>query len=172
MPFAALVYAKGAKVTLVHDHLINYRAEEGMNSSTIRTDGRLKMMPIQCGIAKQYFKENNCWEEVKEVAYKHFYNCSFGMWRQTDLEFKKAHFDELYKLFKDIPNENVKMVYFKDKEKKVMNLIIANNYNKLLKKYEIYLYGLFKVLRRKVIQIHLNKKDCYIKVLGKILFKK
>ena len=167
MPFASLVYAKGAKITLVHDHLINYRAEEGMDSSTIRTDGRLKLMPVMCGIAKQYFKENDCWDAVKEVAYRHFYNCSFGMWMQTDDEFKKAHFDELHKLFKDIPNENVKLKNFDRNQKKVVKLIIANDFEKLIKSKGLYECSTFKRLRRKIIQIRWNRQEKFIRLCGK-----
>ena len=171
MPFASLVYAKGAKITLVHEHLINYRAEEGMDSSTIRTDGRLKMMPVMCGIAKQYFKENDCWDEVKEVAYRHFFNCSFGMWVQTDDEFKKAHFDELHKLFKDIPDENVKLKYFNRKQKKVVRLIILNNFEKLCKEKHLYSCSFFTFIRRKIIQIRWNRHEKFIRLLGKNLVK-
>lgn len=171
MPFASLVYAKGAKITLVHDHLINYRAEEGMNSSTIRTDGRLKMMPVMCGIAKQYFKENDCWDVVKEVAYRHFYNCSFGMWIQTDDEFKKAHFDELHKLFKDIPDENVKLKYFNRKQKKVVKLIISNDFEKLCKEKQLYSCTKFKELMRKIIQIRWNCHEKFVKLFNQILIR-
>ena len=167
MPFASLVYAKGAKITLIHDHLINYRAEEGMDSSTIRTDGRLKLMPVMCGIAKQYFKENGCWDAVKEIAYRHFYNCSFGMWIQTDDEFKKAHFDELHKLFKDIPNENVKLKNFDRKQKKVIKLIIANDFEKLIKSKGLYRCSAFQRLRRKIIQIRWNRQEKFIRLFGK-----
>ena len=172
MPFASLVYAKGAKITLVHDHLINYRAEEGMDSSTIRTDGRLKMMPIMCGIAKQYFIDNDCWEDVKEVAYKHFYNCSFGMWIQTDEEYKKAHFDELHKLYKDIKAENVKLKYFKRNQKKVVKLIAENNYEKLRKNVHLYTCNAFVSFRRHIIQIRWNERDKFVRLLGKVLVSK
>lgn len=172
MPFASLVYAKGAKITLVHDHLINYRAEEGMDSSTIRTDGRLKMMPIMCGLAKKYFIENDCWNEVKEIAYKHFYNCSFGMWIQTKKEFKKAHFDELYKLFKDIPNENVKLINFNATEQKIMSYIIDNDYKSLLKKSSLYCCSKLKKFRRKIIQLKFNNRGKYLKLFGKTILGK
>lgn len=169
MPFASLIYAKGAKVALVHDHLMNYRAEDGMESSTIRTDDRLKMMPIQCAIAKKYFIENDCWEEVKEVAYKHFYNCSFGMWEQTDNEFKKAHFEELRKLFGNIPNENVKLKNFKREQKRVVKYIIDNDFEGLVK-YHTYFYrgNFLRKLKREIISIRWNKKEKRIKLFGKI----
>ena len=167
MPFASLVYAKGAKVTLIHNHLINYRAEEGMGSSTIRTDGRLKMMPIMCGIAKNIFIENNCWDEVKEVAYKHFYNCSFGMWEQTDMEFKKAHFDELYKLFGNIPNENVKLKNFKRGQKKIVKYIIDNDFDGLVKYHKYFYRGNFlRKLRRNIISIRWNKQEKSLKIFS------
>ena len=168
MPFASLIYAKGAKVTLIHDHLINYRAEEGMNSSTIRTDSRLKMMPIQCGIAKKYFIENDCWDEVKEVAYKHFYNCSFGMWEQTDFEFKKAHFDELHKLFGNIPNEDVKLKGFKRGQKKVIQYIINNDFEGLIRYHKYFYRGNFlRCLRRRVLCIRWNSREKLIKIFNK-----
>lgn len=170
MPFASLIYAKGAKVTLVHDHLVNYRAEEGMNSSTIRTDSRLKMMPIQCNIAKKHFIDNNCWDEVKEIAYKHFYNCSFGMWEQTDKEFKKAHFDELHKLFGNIPNEDVKLKYFKRGQKKVVNYIINSDFEGLLHYHHYFYRGNFlRKLRRNLISIRWNKMEKSIKIFNKVL---
>ena len=172
MPFASLVYAKGAEITLVHEHLINYRAEEGMDSSTIRTDGRLKMMPIMCGYAKQYFIENNCWDEVKEVAYRHFFNCSYGMWLQTDDKYKKAHFDELHKLFKDIPNENVKLTYFNKNEKKIVYLIINNKFEILFKFHDLYQIGLFRFLRRKLIQVRLNKDEHLLKIFNYTFYQK
>ena len=169
MPFASLVYAKGARITLIHDHLINYRAEEGMDSSTIRTDGRLKMMPIMCQKAKEYFIENNCWEEVKEIAYRHFYNCSFGMWTQTDDEFKKAHFDELYKLFKDIPNERVKLTEFKRNQKKVVKLIVENKFEELKQRDTLYNLSLWTKIRRNLIQIRWNSREKKIVLFGKTL---
>ena len=167
MPFAALVYAKGAKVTLIHDHLINYRAEEGMDSSTLRTDGRLKMMPVMCRIAKEIFKENNCWEEVKEIAYWHFYNCAVGMWFQTDEVNKPAHFDELHKLFGNIPNENIKFKYLNRQKRKVIKYIINNDYQGLLKysKFKAFKANLRK-FRQKIISIRLNKREQKITILG------
>lgn len=172
MPFAVLVYAKGAKITLLHDHLINYRAEEGMNSSTIRTDSRLKMMPIQCGIAKKYFLENNCWEEVKEVAYKHFFDCSVQMWYQTDEKYKPEHYAELRKLFANIPNENVKLTYFSKKKKKILYYIINDEYEKLLnyskrKKFREKIQS----FRRKLLSIHLKSDEKYIYFLGKLIWR-
>ena len=135
MPFAALVYAKGAKITLLHEALINYRLEDGMNSSTKRTDERLKMMPVMCQKAKDYFIENNCWDEVKEATYRHFYNCSVGMWKTIDDEYKKAHFDELVKLFGNIEQENVQYKYINRKQKEVLRLIVANDFEGLMKHY-------------------------------------
>ncbi len=166
MPFASLVYAKGARYALIHDHLINYRAEAGMNSSTIRTDSRLKMMPIMCCIAKNIFINNDCWEEVKEIAYKHFYNCSFGMWEQTDTEFKKAHFDEMHKLFGNIPNEKVKLTNFKYNQKQIIKYIINNDFEGLVKFHKYFYRGnFFRKLRRRLICIRWNKLEKSIKLL-------
>ena len=136
MPFADLVYAKGAKITLLHEALINYRFEEGMNSSTKRSDERLKVMPIMCQKAKEYFVENDCWDEVKEVAYRHFYNCSVGMWKATDENHKKAHFDELVKLFGNIEQENVQYKYINRKQKEVLKLIVANDFEGMVRHYK------------------------------------
>lgn len=168
MPFAALVYAKGAKITVIYDCLLNYRVEEGMGSSTMRNDGRLARMPIMCGFAKQYFIENNCWDEVKEVAYRHFFNCSFGMWLKTADEFKKAHFDEMRKLFGNIPNENVKLSRFKRKHKKFLKLIIENRYEDLLaaNKHQSF-WAKLKKFRQNLISIHFSKNDKSILIFGK-----
>lgn len=169
MPFMVEVLAKGAKITLVHDHLLNYRTEEGMNSSTIRSDGRLKIMPIMCQEAMRCFKENGCWDEVKEVAYRHFFNCSVGMFFQTDKEFTKAHFEELYKLFKDVDADKIEYKYFKKKDIKVIDLIKKNSYDGVM---NIHKRKAFGRLRKKFISIKWNKFQKSITFLGKELFNK
>lgn len=168
MPFAALVYAKGAKITVVHENLLNYRMEEGMNSSTVRTDSRLKLMPIMCCEAKKIFIENDCWDEVKEVAYRHFYNCSVGMWETTDEEFKQAHFEELYKLFGNIENENIKYKYMKRKQKKYLKAIINNDFAQMMKLYrqDCFLKSLSEI-RRNFISIHIKNNEFYISLFNK-----
>lgn len=163
MPFMAEVLAKGARITLVHDHLINYRTEEGMNSSTIRTDGRLKIMPQMCQIAMQSFKEHGCWEQVKEVAYRHFYNCSVEMFFQTDKEFTKAHFDELHKLFKDIDSDNLEYKYFKKKNIKIIGFIKNNDYDGIMKAYTCNKLLKF---RKKLISVKFNKHEKSLIILG------
>lgn len=167
MPFMAEVLSKGAKIALIHDHLINYRTEEGMNSSTIRTDGRLKIMPQMCQIAMRYFKEGGCWEQVKEVAYRHFYNCSVGMFFQTDKEFTKAHFDELYKLFKDIDTDHIEYKYFKKKNIKRVKLIKNNDYKGLMREYD--LNKLLKI-KKKFISLKLNRHEKSMVLLGRKVF--
>ncbi len=129
MPFAALVYAKGAKVTLVHDHLINYRVEEGMNSSTIRTDGRLMMMPVQCELAKQYFIEYGYWEAVKEVAAQHFYNCSVGMFFQCESKYQREFFRKLVSLFE---GADFDISAFTQKKRHILSIILADKYWRML----------------------------------------
>lgn len=166
MPFAALVYAKGAKITLIHKHLINYRAEADMDSSTIRTDGRLKMMPIQCCIAKEIFKKNNCWDEVKEIAYRHFFNCSVGMFLQTEQEFKKAHYEELVKLFGDMDKEKIRYKCLHRKQKKLLSYVIKQDYEKLISYSKNFPDGVFKRLRRKIISFKTGEQG-YFFFLGK-----
>jgi len=170
MPFAALVYAKGAKITVIHKHLINYRAEDGMNSSTIRTDGRLKMMPIQCSIAKEIFKENDCWDEVKEIAYRHFFNCSVGMFLHTDPEFKKSHYEELVKLFGDMDKEGIKYKYINRKQKKFLKLIIRQESDKVISCSKDFFIGTSKKLRRKIIRFKISKEAKYLVLFGKMVW--
>lgn len=165
MPFAANVYAKGAKITLIHDSLLNYRTEEGMNSSTIRTDSRLRIMPVMCLEAMKIFKENGCWEVVKPVAYRQFYNCSVNMFFQTDNEYKRAHFDELVKLFKDF--DETCNSDFKKKDLKIINYIINGDYDNLYKyaqwraKKEH-----FRKFRKNFISIRWNDDEKFINLLG------
>lgn len=168
MPFMVEVLAKGAKITLVHDALLNYRTEEGMNSSTIRTDGRLKIMPQMCQLARDIFKENDCWENVKDVAYRQFYNCSVNMFFQTDKEYTKAHFDELCKLFDEFDESLSKKNYFKKKDLKVLRLIKNNDYEEMMKIYEL---RKMKKFRKKIISIKWNENEKSIKLFGKVLYK-
>lgn len=169
MPFAATVYANGAKITILHEPLINYRAEEGMGSSTIRTDGRLRNMPIMCMKAIEIFKEKDCWEFVKPVAYRQFYNCSVGMFFQTDDRFKKMHFDELVKLFVEF-DENCKYKFNKE-ELKVIHFIVNNDFRKMFnysKKQKIK--SMLRKYRRKIISIRWNKAQKQIRLLGNIVY--
>ena len=172
MPFAAEVYAKGAKITVLHEALINYRAEEGMGSSTIRRDSRLKIMPVMCNLAKSIFKENGCWDDVKEVAYWHFYNCSVGMFFQTEDKYKYDHYIELRKLFCDIPSENVKMTFFNNKQKFIMGLILNDKREELLiyAKY-FYFANLLKRIRRRIISIRFNSKEKSILFFSKYIWR-
>lgn len=165
MPFAAEVYAKGARITVLHDSLLNYRTEEGMNSSTIRTDGRLRIMPLMCMKAMEIFKENGCWEIVKSVAYRQFYNCSVNMFFQTDNEYKKAHFDELVKLFKDF--DETCTGDFKKKDLKIINYILNEDYK------GIYNYAqrravkeAIRKFRKNFVSIRWNEDEKFINLLG------
>lgn len=168
MPFAATVFAKGAAITVLHEALINYRAEEGMNSSTIRTDGRLKQMPVMCMEAMKIFKENNCWEEVKPVAYRQFYNCSVNMFFQTETQYQKAHFDELVKLFADFDNKCA--AGFKRKELKVINMIRKNDFKRMHKFTQRFKFFLaIRKLRQKFVTIRWNKEEHRIQLLGRNL---
>lgn len=168
MPFASEVYANGASITVLHEPLINYRAEEGMGSSTIRTDGRLKQMPIMCMKAVDIFKEKECWEIVKPVAYRQFYNCSVGMFFQTDDEFKKAHFDELVKLFKDFDE---KCIYkFKKKELKIINFIKNDNFKQIFNFCRKQKFrAIVRKYRRKLISFRWNKDEKSIRLLGRVI---
>ena len=172
MPFASEVYAKGAKITILHEHLINYRAENGMDSSTIRRDGRLKLMPIMCQKAKFIFEENHCWQEVKEVAYWHFYNCSVGMFFQTEDKYKDEHYKELRKLFCDIPNENITFKYFSRQQKFVMGLILKDKKADLLIYAKYFYYAnLLKRIRRRIISIRFNSKEKSILFFSKYIWR-
>ncbi len=165
MPFAAMVFAKGATITVLHEALINYRAEEGMNSSTIRTDGRLKQMPVMCMEAVKIFKENNCWEEVKPVAYRQFYNCSVGMFFQTDKQYQKAHFNELIKLFADFDESCIPM--FKRKELKVINMIRKNDFIHIFRySNRLRVYSFFRKYRQKIVSVRWNKEEHRIQLFG------
>ena len=94
------------------------------------------------------------------------------MWTQTDDEFKKAHFDELYKLFKDIPNEGVKLTEFKRNQKKVVKLIVKNKFEELKQRDTLYNLSLWTKIRRNLIQIRWNKKDKFVRLFGKVLIEK
>ncbi len=126
MPFAALVYAKGARITILHDHLINYRAEEGQGSSTLRSDAILMNMPIKCEAAKQIFIEHDCWDEVRDVAYSHFYNCSVGMFFQSDAVHQKEFFKKLVALF-GTDDTSDRLIHL-PKERRILNMIRNNDY--------------------------------------------
>ena len=136
-----------------------------MNSSTIRTDGRLKQMPVMCMEAIKIFKENNCWDIVKPIAYRQFYNCSVNMFFQTETQYQKAHFEELVKLFADFDNKCA--FGFKKKELRVINMIRKNDFKRMRRFTQRFKFFLaIRKARQKFVSIRWNKEEHRILLFG------
>ena len=165
MPFAASVYAHGATITILDDCLLNYRAEDGMQSSTIRTDDRLKQMPIMCMEAIKIFKNTGCWDFVKQIAYRQFYNCSVNFFFKTDDKYKPDYFVELVNLFEEFDRNYLSS--FTKEEQKIINCILKNDF-KTISNYITTkkILNNLKKIRKSFISIHINKNDRSIQFFG------
>jgi glycosyltransferase involved in cell wall biosynthesis len=56
-PFMVEAVCRAERISVVKEPLVHYRMEENQNSSTIRRDERLVLMPIQCAEGKRLLKE-------------------------------------------------------------------------------------------------------------------
>lgn len=156
-PFMAEVMCKADKIAVLHEYLYHWRVEATQSSSTNQKGSRLLIMPDQCEETKKIVKQCGLYEELKEAMYKHFYLANHAFYNNVQYQYKREYFNKLHNLFKDLKTDKTfKYQYFYKKE---INF---------LKKIERGLYFLTELeyIRRNFIQIHWNKHEKFVRVLG------
>ncbi len=128
-PFMIEAMCRAKRITIVKEPLVHYRMEEGQNSSTIRRDERLILMPIQCIEGKKILKKYGKYETLKEEFYYHCYLACIGFYKNIYWKHKKSFFLKLYELFAELKNDDdFGFKYFGKKDRKIVFRIVNNSF--------------------------------------------
>ncbi len=135
-PFTMIALVKAAKISAVYDELLHYRQEEGNASSTRRTDQRLIVMAEQALYARQELKKLGVFDRLKEEFYLHVWGANYGFYEAIDAEYKKAYFDKLHEVFRELKDDvSFKFKHLK-KHKKLIKAFIDGDFVSAQKLFE------------------------------------
>lgn len=157
-PFMCEAYARAKRISVVHDYLVHYRMEEGQNSSTIRRDERLIMMPKQCIEGKNILIKYGKYNELREELYYHSYLACIGFYQNIYWKYKRQYLKTMQELFKDLRKKPITYKYFDNCRRENLEHIIKGHLFRSLFS--------FKKLRRFLISIHFNHKGFLIQLFG------
>jgi glycosyltransferase involved in cell wall biosynthesis len=161
-PFMIEVMCRAKRISVVKEPLVHYRMENGQDSSTVRRDERLILMPIQCSEGKKILKKYQKYEQLKEEFYFHSYLACIGFYYNIYLKFKKKYFNEFHRLMKDIATDNTfTYKYFSTMQKQECKQIAQGNFfNSFITKRHL------RAIRRFLISIRINRHDFCLQLLG------
>lgn len=157
-PFMIEAMCRAERITVVKRPLVHYRMEEGQNSSTVRRDERLLLMPKQCIEGKKILQSYGKYDALKEEFYFHACMTCRNFYENIYLKHKKAYFKIMEELFADLKND--KQFQYKYFDKYMLAFI-----RKVLRKNFIGTLVTFKDVRRFLIRINLHK-GFFIQILG------
>lgn len=156
-PFIMEVLSRARRIAVVKECLVHYRMENGQNSSTMRRDERLIMMPIQCVNGLEVLKRCGTFEYVKDAFYFHAYRACAGFYKDIYWRYKRAYLAEFRKIFKDAGDMSCNP-YLTVPELRVINHIRHGNF------YRSLYRG--KDLRRMIISVHIDGYGAALQILG------
>lgn len=156
-PFIMEVLSRARRITVVKECLVHYRMESGQNSSTMRRDERLLMMPIQCVNGLEVLKKCGTFEDVKDAFYFHAYRACAGFYKDIYWRHKRAYLTEFQKIFKDAEGLS-KNPYLTTRELRSINHIRKGNF------YRSIFNG--RDLRRMIISLHIDGCGVALQIFG------
>lgn len=157
-PFMIEVLCRARRISVVKKALVHYRVENGQNSSTMRRDERLLLMPQQCIEGKKILQKYGKYELLKEEFYYHSYGACKNFYDKIYFKYKKAYFNFLHLLFADLKTDRTFLYkYFNHKSKKFVTYCVNNQFLKSLIN--------LKNIRKFLISIHL-RKGIHLQFLG------
>lgn len=157
-PFMIEVMCRAKRIAVVKEPLVHYRMEEGQNSSTIRRDERLILMPKQCLEGKKILQKYNLFEELKEEFYYHSYLACSGFYKNIYWKHKKEYLNAFSEIFNLDDIYNLKKGYFGKLQ--LRNCIHVARKNLIRSLYSN------KLLRRFLFSIHICSGSWLIQLLG------
>lgn len=121
LPFFVESLCRARRISFVKEHLVHYRQELGQDSSTVRRDSRLLLMPKQWMESVKLLKKYNSYEGTKEFFYYHCFGACLGGYRSIFWNLKKQYRDLLKLLYSDLLSDN-SFTYkcFSGKEKTIL----------------------------------------------------
>lgn len=156
-PFMIEALCKAKRISVVHKPFVHYRMEAGQNSSTIRRDKRLILMPEQCIIGKKILKSSGKYQILKEAFYFHAYLACYGFYQNIYWKYKREYLKKYQELMSEI-DESFTYKYFTPEQIKICkNIQKGNLINSLID---------FKILRRFLCSMHISKRGFCIQILG------
>ena len=147
-PFMCEVMARAGRISVVNEHLVHYRMEEGQGSSTIRRDARLVLMATQSINGIEILKQYDALKYCKEEIYYHSFLASRGFFENIMWQYKAQFFDELYKLLAPLKKDlSFKWKHFNKYERLFCNYIMENDLvNATRFHYNFNLAGIRRIL--------------------------
>jgi len=111
-PFMIEAMCRARRISVVKEPLVHYRMEEGQDSSTIRRDERLILMPKQCLAGKKILQKYRLFETLKEEFYYHAYVACIGFYKNIYWKYKKEYLNVFSELFSLDDLHHLKKGYF------------------------------------------------------------
>lgn len=161
-PFMIEAMCRANLISVVKEPLIHYRMEDGQNSSTIRRDERLILMPKQCIVGKELLKKYGKYDALKEEFYFHAYLACIGFYHTIYMKHKREYFNVFYELLSDInQDDSFEYKYFADEQKSECSIIAKGAFLRSFSKWRH-----IASIRRYWISIHLSTKGICLQFLG------
>ena len=161
-PFMIEAMCRANRISVVKEPLVHYRMEEGQNSSTIRRDERLILMPKQCIVGKEILKKYGKYEALKEEFYYHAFQACVGFYHTIYLRHKKEFFKVFNELLAELATDpNFKYKYFTN-DRKYECYLIANG--KFLRTFILWRH--IKTIRRFILSIHISRNGFCFQFFG------
>lgn len=161
-PFMIEAMCRADKISVVKEPLVHYRMEEGQNSSTVRRDERLILMPVQCIEGKKILQKYGKYDALKEEFYFHAYLACIGFYHTIYMKYKKKFFDVFHELLADIANDtSFTYKYFSESRRGECSFIARR---KFLRSLVVWRH--IKRMRRFWASIHISDKGCCFQLLG------
>lgn len=161
-PFMIEAMCRAKRISVVKEALVHYHMEEGQNSSTIRRDARLILMPKQCIEGKRLLKQYGLYDDLKEEFYFHSYFACIGFYKNIYWKYKKEYFQAFHELLAEIQTDNTfKYKFFKKKYLKQVKHIVEGNFIRSL------LYtGMIKNIRKFFLSFNVHHRKGCIQLMG------
>lgn len=167
-PFMIEAMCRAKTISVVKEPLVHYRMEDGQDSSTLRRDSRLILMPKQCMVGKEILKKYGKYETYKEEFYFHAFAASVGFYHIIYLRHKKEFFNAFHQLLEEtVADSDFKYKYLSKEARKEFSLIARGCFW-----HSIFLRSHFKSIRRSLFSLRISRKDCSFRLLGFQIIKK
>ena len=161
-PFMIEAMCRANRISVVKEPLVHYRMEEGQNSSTIRRDERLILMPKQCMVGKELLKKYGKYDALREEFYFHAFLACIGFYHTIYMKYKKQFFNVFHELLADIGwDDSFKYKYFSKGYKSECSLIAKGHFLRTF-----FVREHLKRIRRFCVSVHISQKGVCLQLFG------
>lgn len=161
-PFMTETMCRAKRMTIVKECLVHYRMESGQESSTLRRDKRLLMMPEQFCRGREILQKYDRYRQLREEFYFHACCTNHGLYNTIYHKHKWEYYKKLRQLFaplKDDPDFTFK--YFTPWQREFVQKILDNRFLAT-----VFSNANMKSVRRFLLSGHVKSKYMRLQVLG------